>query len=432
MDFILGNPGVLVVTLLLAVATVVLSIFGFIMNAQGLSLRPIAWFAAVFLAIVIPQGIGHIYRALNPASAAGATSGWWNEATDVPHDGAALVPMLGPGAEAAMISDFAPMFSAAGLTPRWARFVIHPDGRTAIIGAFTSNEDAARAVDAWLAMSGLAPYVHGTPTTGFSGARPVGDRIFTRALGRHMLVWTAPDFSGLKAMVAAGGVPHAVHEGMVPEQDDFVVEPPPFGLSWPAAIAGLVGYTLLVSVLFVKGAAWASALPPENTQVRSLEALRSSLIAVGSAGVPFSVVERKSGNGDEIEVEWRYADARWFDLMRAHGIRRVHRLVLRLDEATKSVYVLEYDSAFDASAGVGGAALRYSFSTGINFMQIEHQRVFGIQIGSDGRPTGALDHEWNFNLQEMKAPLQDVVRKSGWAWRPVLWDAPPALRWFFS
>lgn len=156
---------------------------------------------------------------------------------------------------------------------------------------------------------------------------------------------------------------------------------------------------------------------------------RSRLLAIGNQDVPFSVQTRT--DRDQIEVEWRYVDARWIDFMRAHSMRRAHRLVLRLDETSDRVYVSEYQSTVDASAGVDGARLQWSFAMGIQFMQVEHQRVFGLQLDPSGKPTGALQHAWSFNLQEMKAPLQEVITKSGWAWRPVLLDAPEPFSWVF-
>jgi hypothetical protein len=430
LEFFTTNPGVLVVTMLFIIAAMVLGVFVFILRAQGLSLRPLVWFTGIFLAIVLPQAIFHFHKALNTGTdAPESTEGWWHQDTPEPGNDPDLVRMLGSGAEGAMTTDFAPMLAAAGAAPRWARFVVFQDGSSVVLAAFADSVEASRGVSTWLAMSGLTDYVHGDASQGFSGARPAGDRIFARAIGRHMVIWSAPDFSDLKALVAASAFPAHVHDGMIPEKGDAVIEPPPFGLSWPAALLLLFAYVGVVSVFFTKGAAWASALPPQSRQAVTVDTLRSRLLAVGNQDVPFTVQTRE--NRDQIEVEWRYADARWIDFMRAHSLQRVHRLVLRLDDASNRVYVSEYQSAMDASAGVDGGRLQWSFSTGIQFMQVEHQRVLGLQLDPSGQPTGALHYAWSFNLQEMKAPLQEVITKSGWSWRPVLLDAPEPLGWLF-
>jgi hypothetical protein len=170
-------------------------------------------------------------------------------------------------------------------------------------------------------------------------------------------------------------------------------------------------------------------VPAQTGVAASVDELRSRLLAIGKRDVPFAVTA--GTDRDQVTVEWRYADARWIDFLRAHAMRRVHRLVLRLDAGSNNVYVTEYQSALDASAGVDGARLNWSASSGIHFMQVEHQRVFGLQIDPSGNPTGELQYRWSFNLQEMKAPLQEVITRSGWSWRPVLWDAPAPLDWLF-
>lgn len=40
-----------------------------------------------------------------------------------------------------------------------------------------------------------------------------------------------------------------------------------------------------------------------------------------------------------------------------------------------------------------------------------------------------LSYEYNFDLQEMKAPFIQAVTGAGWRWRPVIWHAPASLRW---
>ena len=130
-----------------------------------------------------------------------------------------------------------------------------------------------------------------------------------------------------------------------------------------------------------------------------------------------------------IDVTWRYGDARWFDLMRAHKMRRTHKLVLGLDEESHTARVREYWSAFDASAGPNDLRLSWTAARGMQFFEIEHRRVFGVQLDPGGKPTGELSKAYTFNLQELKQPVIEAVTGSGWTWQPVMWNAPRALRW---
>jgi hypothetical protein len=427
-----GNPGLLASTLLLGAGALVVLMLAVLMGRQGLSLRPVLWFALVFLLIVGPQLAIHLQRALaaGAPAASAAAGGWWNSATEAPADAAAVARLLGRPADGAMATDLAPLFASTGTPARWARFVVLDGGRTAIVAAFDDDAGAARGVATWLAASGLTDLVRGDPASGFSGARPAGDRLFVRALGRHMVVWTAADASTLRAFVADSPVPVGIVDGMTHERGDAVVEPPPFGLSWPAALALLGAYTLFVSLVFIKGAAWASALPAHAVAPVGDAELRQRLLALDSGEAPFSI--RAGAQPDELIVEWRYRDARWIDHARAHAARRTHKLVLRVDESARGVFVSEYQSALNASAGADGARLDWQFSAGIVFYQYQVERVIGVQLDASGRPTGALSAEWRFDGEAMKSPLREIVRRAGWDWRPVLWDAPPTLRWLFA
>ena len=136
-----------------------------------------------------------------------------------------------------------------------------------------------------------------------------------------------------------------------------------------------------------------------------------------------------SPDGNTVDVSWRYADARWLDLMRAHEMRRTHKLVLGLDEHSHTARVREYWSAFDASAGLNELRLNWTVARGMQFFEFEHRRIFGVQLNASGKPTGELSKAYTFNLQELKQPIIEAVTVSGWTWQPVMWDAPKRLRW---
>jgi hypothetical protein len=110
-------------------------------------------------------------------------------------------------------------------------------------------------------------------------------------------------------------------------------------------------------------------------------------------------------------------------------MKRMHRLVLQLDETSRKVRVREYWSAFDASAGLRDLRLDWKAASGIQFFAVEHRRVLGAQLGPEGMPNGQLSSAYTFNLQELKQPVIDVVTNGGWQWQPVTWNAPVALRW---
>jgi hypothetical protein len=115
--------------------------------------------------------------------------------------------------------------------------------------------------------------------------------------------------------------------------------------------------------------------------------------------------------------------------MRVHKMRRTHKLVLGLDEPSHTARVLEYWSAFDASAGSNDLRFNWNAARGIQFFEFEHRRVFGAQLDDSGKPTGEFSKAYTFNLQELKQPIIETVTNSGWTWQPVMWNAPRSLRW---
>ncbi|MEO5960090.1 MAG: hypothetical protein ABIR80_13315, partial [Opitutaceae bacterium] len=179
---------------------------------------------------------------------------------------------------------------------------------------------------------------------------------------------------------------------------------------------------------FFKGAAWASSSPAAATgSAVSATELAARLESVNTLDVPFRV--ERGERPDEFVATWRYADAKWVDQARAHGLRHTFRIRLKLDEAARVVRATDYIAGYDWSAGADGARLEWKASLGIVFFQTERRRVFGLQLDERGRFKPELSYAYKFNLQEMKSPLIDAVTRAGWNWRPVVWQGPPWLRW---
>jgi hypothetical protein len=179
---------------------------------------------------------------------------------------------------------------------------------------------------------------------------------------------------------------------------------------------------------FFKASAWSVRQPPQGAiRPEPASSLRDRLRSLNQQDRPVQVIAPTDGN--TVDITWRYGDAQWFDLMRAHKMRRTHKLVLRLDETSHTARVVEYWSAFDASAGPGGLSLKWTAARGMQFFEFEHRRVFGVQLDPSGKATGELSKAYTFNLQELKQPVIEAVTASGWTWQPVMWDAPKGLRW---
>ncbi len=189
-----------------------------------------------------------------------------------------------------------------------------------------------------------------------------------------------------------------------------------------ALLGGVLLYTLFVSWVFIRLSTWAATFPALAGVTPAPSAtLRERLLEVARAAVPFTV--RPGDRPDELIAEWRYADATWLDQMRAHRMTQLIRYRLRFYPADRTVRVLEYRAAFDASGGLGGASLSFQAQRGITFFEEQRYTVLGLQI-KDGRITPDLSYSWHFSVDELRHPLVRIVTSAGWTWRQVMLDAP--------
>jgi hypothetical protein len=133
--------------------------------------------------------------------------------------------------------------------------------------------------------------------------------------------------------------------------------------------------------IFGRVASWAGAEPAvAGVPPIAKEMLMSRLLALNQQDIPFAV--SRGSRANELVVDWRYADAKWLDLMRLHGMSRGYRLVLRFDDGAHNVRAQDRYASFDWSAGPGLATLKWNVSIGITFYEYQHERVFGLQFNS--------------------------------------------------
>jgi len=170
--------------------------------------------------------------------------------------------------------------------------------------------------------------------------------------------------------------------------------------------------------IFGRVASWASAVPAvAGVPPVAREALMQQLLSLNEQDIPYTIKRGKRDN--EIVVDWRYADAKWLDLMRLHGMSKGYRLVLRFDDGAHNVRAQDRYASFDWSAGPNLLSLNWSVSLGITFYEYRHERVFGLQF-KDGKPTFDLSYAYTFDLNELKQPMIEIVRHAGWNFRPVI------------
>lgn len=441
LQIIRSDTGLLISLALLAGGAVVCSLLGLLMARGGASLRPIAWFAGLFALIVVPQFIGHCYRALKTAKTEAPRAEALEQIATRTNSAARendAKALFGPDADPQLITDVRRAHGDVFATAEFAQFAILPNGDTVLLSRFPSSSVAEKAWVNYLRVSGLNQIAgKGDSQRGYAVTRPVGDRAYVLHFGNMVGVWTGKDDATIRQRMSAGGfeIPRRAPLNEASTTEASAVRGTASAPSQPksplriALIAvGLAAYLFIVVLYYFKGAAWAGTYPakPGTTPVAASE-LAARLEAVNTLDVPFRIERGPLPN--EFFATWRYADAKWVDLARARGLRRTFRIRLMLDEKAGTVRATDYLASFDWSAGRGGANLEWKAALGIVFFQYEHQRVFGLQLDEQGRFKPELSYAYTFNLQEMKSPMVEAVTRAGWNWRPTVWQGPLWLRW---
>lgn len=395
-----GHPLVLIMAGLLLITAVVMTLLLQMMPDS----RGLVFFGVFFGLIVLPHFIAiavaprEALRSVAQSSAAPAAAAAPQPATEVP-----LITDLGAGV----------------LDARTATLAAYPDGSQVVDIRYDTPEFAR--------LRFLREYDNQPPPLARLGAHDgvlVESEGYTRFQYQHgdrVVRITGADRGALEHRLqqlaqAAAPAPLAPVAAPEPRQDGLLDR---FSLAQMAGATLL--YTLFVAWVFFRLSTWAASTPaPAGSQALPETALRARLLQIGQTDLPFSV--EPGERADELIAEWRYADATWVDLMRARRLSRVIRYRLRLDEASHSVRVREFQAAFDASASTGSADLHYRAQWGITFFESRVEGVLGLQI-RDGRPTRDLAYVYRFDVDEIRGPLVQIVNQAGWSWRAVMLDA---------
>jgi hypothetical protein len=428
------------------VLVVVVAVLNTLMQRSGVSRRPLLWFVVLMGLVAGPQAVVHVLDVVAFEQQRVEVATELQERVPTPPVTApasvlqpvAWVEVFGTEADPALMVDPRIALAAVLGSAEEARLSFTSTGASALAARFVSPEAAGDALQAYVAYFQFAAAT-GDAATGWTGRRyGMSEWNHVVVAGRELYAWTGADQDSVvsrreqalgplgdaghaPAVLPAGGSAPSTHQTRAHEArlvSDHLS---------PAVMVPLAAGNLLAVVLwFFRGAAWAARITPTGSvEPVSAAMLRQRLLAACGGESPIKVSGQPEGT---IVLEWNWADARWLDLMRAHRMKRTHRLVLIPDEAARAVRVRAYWSAFDASAGAGGMRLRWRAATGIEFFRVEHQRVFGVVLDT-GRSTGAFHETCRFDLNAMQQPVIDVVTDAGWRWQPTLRNGPAWLRW---
>jgi hypothetical protein len=412
-----ANPGLIAALALCVGPALVLTLVALIMRSAGASLRPIVFIAGLFLPVVVPFAIGQLVIARVPAPKVPAATLAVRDGRFVDRDklfGANMDPQFIREAKSGLpgILDEAEA-AEVGMTM---------SGETVLIAQFPGDAETKRAAGAYHRGFRLTNS-SGDEENGWRATRMQGDYIEMLRTTRQLFVW-----SGLTKEAAAARRAASNLEANFP-----TLKPAPgpplipalqpladfFAPTW-VKFLGIVLLVIVYSLWFFTGISWcASARPVAGTPAVPESDLVPRLMAINDLDVPFTISKGDSPN--QLIADWRYADAKWIDLARAHGMRKTFRIRLTLDEATHTVRATDYTAEFDWSAGRSSANIAWKAAKGVVFFQKEQQTVFGLQLDNQGRLKPVASYTYKFDVREMKSPLIAAITRAGWTWKPSAW-----------
>lgn len=438
LNLLRANPGLLVMLALITVASFVFLVLGVAMARSGSSVRPILFVAGFFGIVVGPQLLFHLARAMEwiprddltwvaGARNASAVAGFQlRESALVVRNGAFAntATVFGPDADPDLISDL----KARGLGDLFAQahaaqMAVTRFGGTVTVARFSNNSTAQTVAGAYVQlMSGQSPRpdADGSWTVARSS-----DVIKVLAVGPALLAWSGATVAVVNQAMATS----ALIEPVTPAADTGE-NAKKFWLYRPFTLVAIT-FVLLIAACtwFFRMATWASAVPAVAGSAAVDEGtLRQRLLAVNALDVPFTV-EPQAGDSTVLVATWRYADSKWMNAAKVHGMRRTVRVLMRFDAARRQVRPIDQTAGIDWSAGVDGARFQWRTERGIIFFQRDQSVALGFHIGADGRFVVSPTYQYSFDVRELKTPLITAVTQAGWTWRPTLISGPRWLHW---
>ena len=385
--------------------------------------RALIFFAAFFGAIVVPQIIAHGLNYLYPAQPRFGEDESSLRATPAGFAEPALV--FGKSVRPEFMQDARPIYPQVLGGAEVAQFGLTATGSSVVAARFQSDDAATQARYAFFRMLGKVNAEEDERGFYHFAWPQSGHAAIAGNAGRTFMMWVAPDRESVQRLRSESRAfsdrtpaPHTGLGGFV----DSV-------RTWPVASwFALIGiYALFVSWLFLRLVTWATEVEAPAASATTGSGLKQRLLGVRFLESPITIAPGKAEH--QLVVDWKYADANWVDHARAHGMRKSHRLILELDEATRTVRCREFHTESAWDAGAGAASIRWKASWEIVFYQYEHERVYGLQVQRDGTLAPSLSYAYTFDLREMKNPIIGAVTSAGWRWRQVFFFSPPWLRW---
>ena len=141
--------------------------------------------------------------------------------------------------------------------------------------------------------------------------------------------------------------------------------------------------------------------------------LREAMLASNRDTAPF-LVRNGAPEGCDLVAEWKIVDARWYEIFAKASLKKVFKVLIKLDETKGEVRSVDQEWTVEWRAGIPSLSLAAD-----TFRGQKKEFSFGAAYGF--REDGSLGkiYDYNFSTGEIKDPLVDIAQQHGWGWKGV-------------
>ena len=124
----------------------------------------------------------------------------------------------------------------------------------------------------------------------------------------------------------------------------------------------------------------------------------------------------RDGQPENVDVvaEWRIVDAKWYEIFAKAGVKKVFKILIKLDAQKHEARAVDQAWSVEWRAGIPTLTLQPKLSADRRRKSLSEPLS---PLPSKG-PFGQV-YNYRFASSEIKTPLQDAVTKAGWTWRGI-------------
>jgi hypothetical protein len=155
--------------------------------------------------------------------------------------------------------------------------------------------------------------------------------------------------------------------------------------------------------------------PADGIAPRSADEVHASLLGLNSPDVPYVIRDdRAEGTGADLVAEWRVLEPAWRTFFLRTQLSRTFKVHMRLVPEKSEVRAVDEQLEVE---WLGDTPRLAALSSEAQRGQVKTVSK-RWSLGRD--ENGNREETFSFDSDDLKAPLQSVVLKSGWTWRGVI------------